>query len=1289
MPRAERPLGDDDDAVTRFAADLRRLRQDAGGPPYRELAARAHYSTSTLADAAAGRKMPSLPVALAYVRACGGDPAVWEERWHAAVAESRTTPTADPAHGGDGRQRGPYVGLAAYGPQDAEWFFGRERLTEDMVYRVRSQRFLAVFGASGSGKSSLLRAGLLPRIRSGTAPAAEQWPAVLLTPGPHPLDACAAHVAAFSKGSATELREELGRSARALHLTVLQALADRPPEIDLLLVVDQFEEVFTLCTDAGERDRFISALLSAAKIAGSRTRLVLGVRADFYARCSQHPDLVEALRDAQLPVGPMTADDLRQAITRPAIRAECTVEGALLARVMADAAGEANALPLVSHALLETWCRRRGHALTLAGYEAAGGIRHALARTAEAVYTGLTGDQQHLVRGILLRLVALGEGTGDTKRRVRRDELDGTDLGIDEVLEALASARLVTLDTDTVEITHEALLRAWPRLRDWINQDRAGLLVHRQLSEAAAQWVREGLDSGALYRGARLASAGEWAERHRDDVLLDDSIREFLAASVRQENRLACLRRSAIAMLVILALVASGAAAIAFQQRASARAERDRAVAEQVLTEADQVRGTDTSLAAQLTLAAHRIRPLPESSAGLLATQNIPLSTPLLGHTGAVYAVAFSPDGRLLATGADDAAIRLWSLSDPTRPTLVGPPLRGHSSWVYWLRFSPDGRTLASASRDHTVRLWNVTDPARPTAWSAPLSGHTSYVFSVSFSGDGHTLATASYDGTVRLWDVHDPARPAAIGPPLTEHPASIASATFSPDGRTVASASHDHTIRLWNVTDPRHPVLWRPPLRGHSDVVYAVAFSADGHTLASVSNDRTVRLWDVHDPARTTPLGAPLKGHTDTILAVAFSPDGRTLATGGADHTIRLWDVQDPAHPAPLLAPLNGHTGFVNWIDFSPDGRHLASVSDDHTVRLWTLPGTTLTGHTGTVSTIAFSPDGRTLASGGDDRTIRLWDLRNPARPRGFGPPLTAHTGAVTRVAFQPGGKELASAGSDGTTRLWDVRDPSHPQPYAAIRTEAAGRANALAYSPDGHVLVTDGPHHSLRLWDVRNSTLPVALTAPLTGHISLVHWAAFSPDGRILASSSEDEKVRLWDVTDPAHPRTLSPIRTGDTGGTRWAAFAPGGRVLATADVGHSVRLWNIRDPAHVAPLGRPLTGHTGPVNWVGFAPDGRTLASAADDGTLRLWDVHDPARAEALGKGLTGGHIAAIAGAAYGPGGRFLVSAGDDRGIEITPMDLTGAIAHICATAGGSLRKEQWRQYVPEFAYAPSCR
>ncbi|MGV9563824.1 nSTAND1 domain-containing NTPase [Streptomyces sp. NPDC003480] len=1258
MGRREGPLDPAAGPVQRFAFELRKLRQDAGGPTYRVMAQCTDYSVATLSRAAAGEQLPSLAVVLAYVRACGADPKEWEQRWHAAAQEVAAEP-----EGADDTDA-PYRGLARFEPADRDLFFGRDQFVAQLVECVRTHRIVAVVGASGSGKSSLLRAGLIPALRTDGSSRQELAAIRILAPGSHP------------------------SSTHANALTASQEPGDT------VVVVDQFEELFTLCTDQAERAAFLDLLVTAVE-PESRLRVVIAVRADFFGRCAAHHPLAAALRDATLLLGPMGPAELREAIVKPAASAGLIVERTLTARIVEDVAEEPGGLPLMSHALLETWRRRRGRALTLTAYQAAGGVHGALTHTAEELYAQLTPQETEVARRILLRLITPGEGAQDTSRPADRAELHtqsatGRATDTASVLERLARARLITLDGDTVHLAHEALITAWPRLRSWIDGARDRLRVQRQLTEAAHTWKALDQDPGALYRGTRLAAAEECFADYRADLTPVE--RAFLDASIaaREQERRAAARtarrfRALLSAVTALLVLASTAAVIAFQQRTLARADRDRAVAEQVVAEAGQLSATDPSLAARMYVAAHRLRFDRESAAGLLDTQNIPLSSVLSGHTQAVYAVAFSPDGRTLATGAGDDTIRLWNLADPAHPVPLGRPLTGHTSWVYWLQFSPDGHTLASASRDHTARLWDVRDPLHPRALGRPLSRHRDFVFSVSFSRDGRTLATASHDHTVRLWDVSDPAHAKALGRPLTGASDSVASAAFSPDGRTVAAPGHDHMIRLWNVVDRMRPKLWRKPL-SNPDVVYAVAFRRDSRLMASVGDDRKVRLWDVSDPAHTRTLGRPLTGHSSTLLAVAFSPDGRTLATGGADHTIRLWDVSDPLHPSAVGQPLIGHTGFVNWLAFSPDGRSLASASDDHTVRWWHLPRTVLAGHIGAVTSIAFSGDGRSLA-GASDGTVRLWDMRAPTRGGRLSELPAEHS--ATRVVFQPKGRLLASADADGGVRLWDVSDPGHPRCAGTIRTGGAHQADVLAFTPDGHVLVTGGPQYSLRLWDITDPAHPATLGSPLTGHISFVHWAGVSPDGRTLASTSEDDKVRLWDIGDPVRPRALPDIRTGDTGGTLWGAFSPDGRLLATAGVGHDVRLWNVSAPAHPTAFGRPLSGHTDAVTWAGFSPDGRTLAAAGGDRTVLLWDVTDPAGPASWGKGLTAGHTDAIETAAYDPDGQLLVTAGPDGTIELTPLGLDQAIQRICASTTGLLAPEQWPDYIPELPYSPPCR
>ncbi|MFE7860045.1 AAA family ATPase [Streptomyces sp. NPDC057403] len=1312
-------LRSDSVARTAFAERLALLYKEAGNPPLARVAEAVvqlqrvdergrpvRVSAQRISDWRRAKNVPAQFAALAAVlhilipqarrarptpvSAGLYDMAQWQRLWERAVADPAGERAADteetaPAEGGVC----PYRGLASYRQEDARWFFGRERSTRALLEQLRAAEksggLVMLVGASGAGKSSLLNAGLVNAVRGGALGGESEGQTVLqLLPGADPLGELTRRIPELAEAVASGARPEAVREAVAAWARREAPSAARP-----VLIVDQFEETFTLCADETTRRTFVRVLHAACSPSGpdalAPVLVVLGIRADFYEQCLAHPELADALQHRHMVLGPLTATELREAVTGPAKAVGLELEPGLaeliVREVSADGprgAHDAGALPLLSHALLATWQRRKAGRLTAAGYRAAGGIQGAVAATAERAWSDLDPAARTAARVLLLRLVRLGEDTQATRRRGTRRQLaqeSADPAKTEESLEALVRARLVTLDAETVEITHEALLHAWPRLREWIDEDRGDHLLRQRLEEDGRAWEESGRDSSLLYRGSRLGQAHAWA-KSAGDTYLTRGAREFLAASVRLRRRMVWIGRGAVAALVALAVVAGGAAVIAWQQR-------DDAVFEQVLAEADRVQYTDPSLSAQLDLVAHRLR---SGDAGtdsrLISIVNAPLATPLLGHTGAVYLTTFSPDGHLLATASADRTVRLWDVTDRTRPRALGKPLTGHTSWVSSAVFSPDGHTLASASDDGTVRLYDIRDPHHPKPLGAPLTGDDGTIYLIAFSPDGRTLATANEDHTVRLWDMAS-GRPRSLTT-LTGHSAAVRSLAFSPDGHTVAAGGDDDAVMLWDVRDRHHPQRTGPVLTGHTGTVHSVAFSPDGRTLASGSVDDTVRLWDVSAPARARALGSPLTGHTGPVWSVAFNHDGTMLAAASADSTASLWNVSDPAYPSQVGEPLAGSSGEMYALGFSPDGKALATGSGDSKVRLWSIPTSDLIGHRGT-----FRPDGKVLATAGSDGRMRMWDVRSAARPALLGKPFMAADGSDRSPAFSPDGHTLAVLTGNRSVALWNVGDPAHPVPAGPdirLKTRFMG-PKAIAFSPDGRLLATPYDDRTIQLWNVADPFHVKPLGRPLSGPKGFIDSLAFTPNGRTLASGSEDGAVRLWDVTEPARAELVGTPLRGHLGPVNALAYSPDGRTLASGSDDDTVRLWDVTDPHDARAAGSPLTGHSEAVVSLTFSRDGHTLASGGNDSTVRLWNVGDPSDAVPIGQSMspnakTGNFLA------FNPSTHMLgVSSGSDT-IRLWNLDVDVAIRRICSTTRGVLTPQKWHEYLPRLSYDPPC-
>ncbi|MDX3191654.1 helix-turn-helix domain-containing protein [Streptomyces sp. MN03-5084-2B] len=1205
------------DAVPSFGAELRRLRTERG-TSLAGLSERTHYSKGYLSKLETGAKRASVELAARLDDALETGGRLVE----LVAAEQR--PVC------------PYRGLEPYGAADAKWFFGREETTADLLdvalAALADRRPVVVVGPSGVGKSSLVRAGLQPALATGGLPGTAGWPVRTITPTADPM-------------------AEWRRSA-----------PDGGPRV---LIVDQFEELFTLCEDEPGRRRFVEALAGLA--ASGEGLVVLSLRADFYDRCLAYPELVAALRHHQVTVGPMTQAQLAAAIAGPADAAGLDLEPGLVEVLLADIGDSAaGALPLLSHALLATWQERDGSTLTVAGYRRAGGIAGAVASTAEEAFGSLDPAEQDAARRLLLRLVRVGVHEQDTRRPVRREQLLRQLPGQARMaLQELTAARLLTVDADVVRITHEALLHAWPRLREWIAADREGLRVHHRLSEATETWEAEQQHPSLLYRGPRLALAGYWAADHDDR--LSPAERAFLTASreaadgeARRERRQTRRLRSLVTGLAVLSVLVAVAATVAVSQSRAADTQRDIAVSRELASEANQLRQTDPELATQLSLAAYRVADTPQARGSLLGASGSTPVTRFKPHPGSITGIAFTGGSGFVTTGLDGTT-RFFALSGPGAP-VPHAVLRGGAESVTALAVAPGRSLLATADEADATRLWSTADADRPALLGSVPSREQP--LTLALNGAGTLLAAGREDGGVDVWDIRDPARPVPAGtlPPTGK---AVRALAFSPVSAELLIGGDDFTARLWDVAGAPGPAF-----DTHTATIRSVAFSPDGSTAAVGSDDRTVDLFAVTDPHHPALL-RQLTGHTNAVQGLAFSPDGQTVATTSDDQTVRLWNTADASTLTSLSEPAPARLAA-----FAPDGATLVTGDDLGGLWLWHLPPPTLANRGGTAMAV-FDPHRPQLAFGADDGVVHLRAL---ADHREVGT-IADGPGKVWALAYAPKAPLLVVAGADRVARLWDVSDPARPRAVASLGEAAT--VYTARFRPDGKLLALSGTAHDVVLWDVADPAHPVRLP-DLTGHTNAVDGLAFSPDGRLLATGSDDYSSRIWDVSDPRSPRFLDRL-TDHSNAVASVDFSPDGTTLATASEDHTVHLLDVRDPGHPVQVAE-LTGPADAISQTAFSPDGHLLATVGFDATARVWDVSDRTRPQALA--VLTGHTGLVISVAFSPDSRQLVTAGEDHTVRLWTTGPDDVAARICALSGPPLTAEQWSYYVPDLPFRPLC-
>jgi WD40 repeat protein len=1252
---------------------------------------------------------------------------------HVATIMRQTRPggTSDVDAGPRWVDGSPYRGLVPYGQADAEVFGGRALVTAELVTavsrRLTGAGLMVVTGASGAGKSSLLRAGLMPAISRGElSEAARRWPAhVVENATARPLSRLAALLAGLAGLDALTVLRSLTAAPDLAPLLVRQAIdndarrRDLPPEAAaaarLILVVDQFEEIFDAGEQAAsERAGFIAALDAIATPDGASDAavalVVIAVRGDFIDRCADYPPLAAALQEGPFVVGPMAEADLRSAITMPAAAAGLELEPGLADTILGelrspDGDYDAGALPLLSQTMLTIWQHRDGRRLTSAGYALTGGVRSAVRTSADTVYEGLSAGQKDVARQVFQHLITISGDGRLARRTAERAAIlagcsDSERASIGQVLDLFARQRLVVIDTASAQIAHDVLLQAWPRLREWFASDLTGHALYSQLLDDADDWDRNSRGGSYLYRGERLSSVRGARSRWRADPLsypaLTDVQLAFLDAGTSAENRSKRLRRLVVATLsallaaaVLLAGVALVQARTARQQRQAAQAQQKVATARLLVAQAEAARATNPRFALLLGIAADSVSSDPETQSSLINTlANTRYAHTLTGYTDTVTATSFSPDRRTLAT-VSTVSVPYPATGGSTSSGSGGAAAPASSNPG---GSKPGGRPTPSPSPALTepetaITLWDVSDPARPRRDRSPMILYGTSGDVIAFSPDGRFLATGGTGGSAfELWDMSHPAKPVMRASARAGGDYEMSALAFSPDGRTVATATQDHTVSLWDVSDLAHITRLSSRRIGGTARVGSAAFSPDGHVLAT-GNDASVMLWDVSRPSRPVLLGSPLAGRSP----LAFSARGHLLVTHNRartnNNTFVLWDVTTPARAARIGQPLSGNNEAVA---FSPDGRTVATTRFDGTAILWDVTdpaapkqsGAPLASHTGFVVSAAFSPDGQTLATGSQDQTAILWNLADAGRPAEIGRPVPA----MDTVAFLRNGQALAAGAANGQASLWDMSNPDRP---ARIGQLLPGVSSLL--SRDGHRLATLGSDGTVTVWDISGPAHPVkrGATLPSSGSLGL-----FSPDGRMLITGDKD-RSNLWDLSDPAHPvkrRSDLPAII-----VLVAAFSPDSRTLATSniyDFDGKVTLWNLTRPAHTTARPVPvIAGDFTNVTAVSFSPDSTIMITGRADGSILVWDMSDPAQPARIGQPLTGpnpngdvlafGGTSSVVSATFSHDGRTLATTSVSGPIivwDLTDISTPHQIGSTTAVTG---------QPIAETAFSPDDR
>ncbi|MEO0707315.1 MAG: hypothetical protein AAF050_16845, partial [Cyanobacteria bacterium J06649_5] len=1080
----------------------------------------------------------------------------------------------------------PYKGLAAFKESNAHQYFGREAQVKRLWQRFQSlyeqsgqanavPRLLPILGPSGSGKSSLARAGLIPELARHPLPGKEQMRIAVLVPGTHPLETLAGVLAKAATqdpmpvAKTREFATELKLKNESGLYDGMRRIVDLIPQIKdmpLIVLVDQFEEVYSLCQAADERDSFIENLLCAASSPTGNVSVVLTLRSDFLGETQRHKLLNQVIcSDRSVIVPVMTEAELRRAIAEPAKQAGHPLDAATVNLLVKDTEGREGALPLLQFALTRIWAGLSEGKAPADTYEAMGGVGGALAGKAQDIYNELDDAEKDMVRRVFIGLVQLGEGTRDTRRRAAVSSLMAsrdTPEAIKQVIHRFSSpgARLVTLSSqagkEIAEVTHEALFDHWQLLNDWLDSGRDDIRFQRRLDAAADYWKEQDYPEGSLWRRPDLdllKSYHRQASHEMTPLQLS-----FFRASMRAAQRRKIFMSMGVGSLVMLSAATSLLAITAQRTKRESLASQLATKSEWIGSQSSVLRTTSALLAVKASETFNHdlnAAPLEIDQALRSGLKFLPDFKHQLPHESEVLATSFSPNSQIIATASTDNAAWLWAAD--TGEKIATLP---HEDEVLAVNFSPSGQTVATASADNTARIWNVD-----TGEKIVTLPHEDKVLAVSFSPSGQTVATASADNTARIWNA-DTREKIAILP----HEDKVLAVSFSPSGQTVATASSDSTARLWDADTGKTIAILQ-----HEAPVLAVNFSPNGQTVATASYDNTARLWNADTGEETATLN-----HDAIVSTVSFSPDGQTVATASADNTARFWNADTGEETATL-----NHEATVSAVSFSPDGQTAATVSHDNIARLWSAEAgeeIATFNHEATVSAVSFSPNGQTVATASYDNTARLWSTDTEEEIAAF-----QHEAPVLAVSFGPNGQTIATASYDNTARLWST---DTKEEIAIFQHEAP--VLAVSFGPNGQTVATASADNTARLWstDTKEEIAVLQHEAPVLA-------VSFGPNGQTIVTTSDDGTARLWEADTGEKIATLQHETT-----VRAANLSPNGKTVATASDDGTAWLWAADTGKKIA-----ILQHEAPVSAVSFGPNSKTVATASADNTARLWSAN----------------------------------------------------------------------------------